>query len=270
MHQNIIPMLGAGTFRLKEQEAYQSVEMSLEAGYRHIDTAQIYDNESEVGKAIADSGIKRDDIFLVTKVWMSNFPRDRFRKSVEESLQKLRTQSVDLLLIHWPLRDDNPPMADYLESLKQVQEAGLTKHIGVSNFTVSQLEQAIDILGKDQILTNQIEVHPYLRNKKVTDCCQQNNIIVTAYMPFAYGKVLSDPLIQKIAQNHDATAAQVVLAWEREHGFVTIPSSTKRKNLDSNLLSKNVHLSANEVSEIDGLNQGFRLADPDFAPDWDI
>ena len=141
-----IPMLGAGTFRLEGQTAFDSVMMALKAGYRHIDTAQIYGNEQSVGDAMLASGIARDEIFLTTKVWMNKLSKAEFRSSVEESLNKLQTSYIDLLLIHWPLKDEKVSMLEYLTELKAVKEAGLVKHIGVSNFNNQQLEQAIGIL----------------------------------------------------------------------------------------------------------------------------
>ncbi|MGB2079229.1 MAG: 2,5-didehydrogluconate reductase DkgB [Vibrio sp.] len=264
-----IPHLGAGTFRLKGDDAIKSVTLSLAAGFRHIDTAQIYGNEVEVGQAIADSGVARDEIFLTTKVWTDKFSKDLFLDSVQESLTKLQTEQVDLLLIHWPLQDDSVPMAEYLGELKKAKQQGLTKHIGVSNFTNAQLKQAIEILGEGEIFTNQVEVHPYLQNKNVVDFCQQNQVLVTAYMPFAYGEVLKDETIHSIAQKHQVSAAQVVLAWERQMGYVTIPSSTKKANIESNLKASQLTLDDADLAAIATLDKGHRLANPDFAPQWD-
>ena len=266
---NIIPALGAGTFRLKDQDAFDSVTMALEEGYRHIDTAQIYGNEKDVGKAIAASSIDRSEIFLTTKIWMDKLPGDKFLDSVKESLTKLQTSYIDLLLIHWPLKNNEVAMEDYLTSLKEVKDAGLARHIGISNFTSAQVEQAVSILGEREILTNQIEVHPYLQNEKVIACCEKHSIEVTAYMPFAYGDVLKDEVILSIAQKHQATAAQVTLAWLRQKGYPTIPSSTKRDNLRNNITSLNLVLEDEDMAQIATLDRNHRLASPDFAPDWD-
>ncbi|MDG3085352.1 2,5-didehydrogluconate reductase DkgB [Vibrio hannami] len=265
-----IPMLGAGTFRLKGQVAFDSVMMALEAGYRHIDTAQVYRNEKEVGDAIIASGINREDIYLTTKVWIDQFSKDKFARSVEESLEKLQTSYVDLLLIHWPLKNNEVPMEEYLMELKAVKDAGLAKQIGVSNFTNAQLAQAIRILGEGEIFTNQVEVHPYLQNNKVVEFCAKNNVVVTGYMPFAYGDVLKDGCIQEIADKHNASAAQVVLAWMRQRGHVTIPSSTKKKNVESNLASDKIELDTADMKRISTLDRGYRLANEDkLAPEWD-
>lgn len=264
-----MPDLGAGTFRLKGEEAYNSVAMALEAGYRHIDTAQYYANEEQVGAAIADSGIARGEIFLTTKIWMDKFGKDVFLPSIRQSLADLQVEYVDLLLIHWPLKDNKVAMSDYLASLKEVKALGLAKQIGISNFTVAQMQQAIDILGTDVIYTNQVEVHPYLQNRKVVDFCRDNGIIVTGYMPFAYGDVLKDEAIVRIAGKHQATPAQTVLAWMRQNAFVTIPSSTKRANIESNLKASEVVLDGEDMAAIAELDRNHRLANPDFAPEWD-
>ncbi|MGR5092882.1 2,5-didehydrogluconate reductase DkgB [Vibrio maritimus] len=264
-----IPTLGAGTFRLKGDDAYNSVKMALEAGYRHIDTAQIYGNEKEVGQAIADSGIARDELFVTTKIWMDKLGKDSFIPSLDESLKDLQLEHVDLLLIHWPLKDEAVPMKEYLQELKHAQDSGLARYIGVSNFTVAQMKQAIEILGEGVLYTNQVEVHPYLQNAQVVDFCKQNEMIVTGYMPFAYGDVLKDGSIKHIAEKHGATPAQVVLAWMAKSGFVTIPSSTKKANIESNLGYVDVVLNDEDMATIANLDRGHRLANPDFAPEWD-
>ena len=264
-----MPFLGCGTFRLQGDVAYQSVLQSLKLGYRHIDTAQIYGNEKEVGDAIRDSGIPREDIFLTTKVWTDRFTKQTFLPSVRESLEKLQTSYVDLLLIHWPSPKDEVAMEEYLTELKLAKEEGLTRHIGISNFTISQTAKAIGILGKGEILTNQFEVHPYLQNRKVVRFCQEQGILVTGYMPLAVGKVLKDDTIIAIAEKHQATAAQVVLAWVRQQDIATIPSSTKEKNLKSNLEAEKLVLDAEDMAAIATLDCNDRQANPDFSPQWD-
>lgn len=268
-NHSTMPQLGAGTFRLTGDEAYESVKMALEEGYRHIDTAQIYDNEDAVGKAIADSGIAREELFITTKVWNDNLSERALLDSVKQSLKKLQLEYVDLLLVHWPAPPDNAPMETYLGEMAKAKAQGLTRNIGVSNFTIAHLRDAIEILGADEIYTNQIEVHPYLTNEKVRQFAAQEGIHITAYMPFAVGKVLKDKTICNIASETGASAAQVVVAWQLAHGMATIPSSTKRTNLQDNLKGCQHSLSADEIATIDQLNCGDRQATPDFAPQWD-
>jgi 2,5-diketo-D-gluconate reductase B len=265
-----IPAFGLGTFRLKDQTVIDSVRNALDVGYRAIDTAQIYGNEAEVGQAIAESGVARGDLFLTTKIWIASFQHDALLDSLRESLRKLRTDHVDLTLIHWPSPNDAVPMAEYLGALAQAKAEGLTRQIGISNFTIDLTRQAIAILGADAIATNQIEVHPYLQNRALIAFLREQGIHVTAYMSLAYGEVLKDPVIQAIAERHDATPAQVALAWALQQGFAVIPSSTKRENLASNLLAADLRLSDEDMAQIATLDRGQRLANPEgIAPAWD-
>jgi 2,5-diketo-D-gluconate reductase B len=265
-----IPAFGLGTFRLKGQTVIDSVRNALDVGYRAVDTAQIYDNEAEVGQAIAESGVARDDLFLTTKVWIANFSHDVLLDSLRESLRKLRTDHVELTLIHWPSPKDAVPMAEYLGALAEAKSQGLTRQIGISNFTIAQTRQAIEILGADAIATNQIEVHPYLQNRALIAFLKEQGIHVTAYMSLAYGEVLKDPVIQAIAERHQSTPAQVALAWALQQGYAVIPSSTKRENLASNLLAAELRLGDADMAQIATLDRGQRLANPEgIAPDWD-
>ena len=265
-----IPAFGLGTFRLKGQTVIDSVRNALEVGYRAIDTAQIYENEAEVGQAIAESGVARDELFLTTKIWIANFHHDALLESLRESLRKLRTDHVELTLIHWPSPKDAVPMAEYLGALAEAKSQGLTRQIGISNFTVAQTRQAIEILGAGAIATNQIEVHPYLQNRALIAFLKDQGIHVTAYMSLAYGEVLKDPVIQAIAERHQATSAQVALAWALQQGFAVIPSSTKRDNLAGNLLAADLRLSDEDMAQIATLDRGHRLANPEaIAPAWD-
>ncbi|VFR23345.1 Methylglyoxal reductase, acetol producing / 2,5-diketo-D-gluconic acid reductase B [plant metagenome] len=264
------PAFGLGTFRLKDQAAYDSVSQALDAGYRLIDTAQIYGNEAEVGRALADSGVPRRDVFLTTKIWIDSFSRDKLVPSLKESLKKLRTEQVDLTLIHWPSPKDLVPMQEYLEALADAKAQGLTRAIGVSNFTIAQLDQAIGILGAKEIATNQIEVHPFLQNRKLTAHARTRGIHVTSYMTLAYGKVIDDAVINEVARRHGATPAQVALAWALQQGYAVIPSSTKRANLEGNLKAQSITLDDEDMKRIATLDRGERLANPEgIAPAWD-
>ncbi|MFZ4875923.1 2,5-didehydrogluconate reductase DkgB [Janthinobacterium sp. Mn2066] len=265
-----IPEIGLGTFRLQGQVVIDSVTTGLEVGYRHIDTAQIYGNEAEVGQAIAASGVAREDLFVTTKIWIDSLQRDKLLPSLKESLHKLQLEQLDLTLIHWPSPNDAIPVAEYMAALAEAKAQGLTRTIGVSNFTNAQLQQAIDTVGAAEIATQQIEIHPFLQNRKVIDFVRSQGIHITAYMPLAYGKVVTDPVITDIAARHGVTPAQVALNWSLQQGFAVIPSSTKRANLEANLHFPRISLTPEEMAQIATLERGERLANPDgIAPAWD-
>ncbi|MFC0268661.1 2,5-didehydrogluconate reductase DkgB [Kushneria aurantia] len=264
----MIPAIGLGTFRLKGQEVIDSVTNALELGYRHIDTAQVYDNESEVGQAIADSDVPREDIFLTTKVWTDRFRHTELVESVRESLDRLGTDYVDLLLLHWP-SPDGVPIEETIGALAEAKQLGLTRQIGVSNFTIAQLDEVLSVGGGDQIVTNQIEVHPFLANRKLADHCAARGVKVTGYMPLAVGKVMEDDTLKAIGEAHGVTAAQIALAWVAQRDIIVIPSSTKREHQQANLAAMKLSLSDEEMTRIDALDRGERIANPSFAPEWD-
>jgi 2,5-diketo-D-gluconate reductase B len=265
-----VPAFGLGTFRLKDQVVIDSVTNGLEVGYRVIDTAQIYGNEAEVGKAIAASSVPRDELFITTKIWTDNFAADKLIPSLKESLAKLQTDHVDLTLIHWPSPQGAVPVKEFMTALLEAKQQGLTKQIGISNFTIALMKEAIEAVGAENIATNQIELHPYLQNRKVAEFARQNGIQITSYMTLAYGEVLKDPVIEQIAKRHDATPAQVTLAWAMQLGYAVIPSSTKRSNLESNLKACDLTLSDEDMAQIAALDRGHRLTSPaSLAPQWD-
>lgn len=265
-----IPAFGLGTFRLQGQVVIDSVRNGLELGYRAIDTAQIYGNEAEIGEAIAASGMRRDELFLTTKVWVDNYAPDKLVPSLEESLRKLRTDYVDLTLIHWPAPGNGVSLETFMTALAEAKEKGLTRQIGISNFNIALTRQAIAAVGKDALATNQIELSPYLQNRELVAFLQREGIHVTSYMTLAYGKVLADPVIGAIAQRHQATPAQVVLAWALQLGYSVIPSSTRRENLASNLLAQTLRLSDDDMARIAALERNGREVSPEgLAPQWD-
>ncbi|ATJ82112.1 2,5-didehydrogluconate reductase DkgB [Halomonas beimenensis] len=269
MPETTIPNPGFGTYRLNGDTLRQSLRTALEAGYRHIDTAQVYGNETEVGQALAESAVPREEVFLTTKVWHDRLVPGDLERSVEESLARLGTDYLDLLLIHWPSPHDQVAMADYLPALQAVQRAGLTRHIGVSNFTRAHLDRALDILGEGALLTNQVEVHPFLQNRALIDKCRAHGIVVSAYMPLAVGKVMRDETLSRIAAAHGVGPAQVALAWLKARGIVTFPSSTRDAHIRANLAAFELTLGEEDLRRIAALDRGERLADPDFGIDWD-
>jgi 2,5-diketo-D-gluconate reductase B len=265
-----IPAIGLGTFRLQGQVVIDSIRAGLELGYRHIDTAQIYGNEADVGQAIAASGIARDGLFVTTKVWTDHLAGDKVIPSLKDSLAKLQMEQVDLALVHWPSPGSAVPVAETMHALLEAKKAGLARHIGVSNFTIAHLREAIAAVGAEHIATNQVEIHPYLQNRAVAAFVRENGIHLTAYMPLAYGKVMADPVIGVIAQRHGATPAQVTLAWLLQQGYAVIPSSTKRANLEANLQATRISLSDADMAAIAELDAGERIANPaGLAPAWD-
>lgn len=198
------------------------------------------------------------------------FAQDRLIDSLKKSLNKLQTDYLDLTLIHWPSPEDQVPVDEFMGALLEAKQRGLTRQIGVSNFTVDLMQQAIAAIGAENIATNQIELHPYLQNRKVVEFAQSQGIQITSYMTLAYGEALKDPLIQQIADRPQATPAQVTLAWAMQLGYAVIPSSTKHANLQSNLQVCALTLSDADMALIAGLDRGQRLTSPKgIAPQWD-
>jgi 2,5-diketo-D-gluconate reductase B len=264
-----IPVLGFGTFRMPENEVLQIVPEAIRTGFRHVDTAQIYGNEAAVGTAIEQSGVARSDIFLTTKVWVDNYPGAKFASSVEESLRKLKTDYVDLLLLHWP--NDAVPLADQIGELSAVRERGLTKHIGVSNFTSELVADAVR-LSATPLATNQVEYHPYLDQLKVLEAAETYGMALTAYYAMADGKVPNDPVLKEIGAHHGKSAAQVVLRWlVQQPDVVALTKTATESRLAENIDLFDFVLSPSEMMQIHKLARpDGRIVSPDgLAPAWD-
>jgi 2,5-diketo-D-gluconate reductase B len=266
-HSARIPILGFGTMTLKEDLCVQLVEAALKLGYRHLDTAQMYGNEREVGSGMRGSGLKREDIFLTTKVWFTRLAPGDFERSVDESLQRLALPWVDLLMIHWP--NAQVPLADSIASLCKVKKAGLAKHIGVANFNVAMIEEAVHRTS-EPIAVLQIETHPYLDQSKVIAAAHRHGMAVVGYCPLARGKVPADPTLQKIGHAHGKTPAQVALRFLEQQRVVPIPRTSKRERLAENLRSLDFTLSEADLAEIAKLARpDSRIVSPPQAPKWD-
>lgn len=266
----IVPQFGVGTFRLTGQTVIDSVKNALEVGYRAVDTAQIYGNEAEVGQAIAENKVARQELFITTKIWIDHYKADKLIPSLKDSLQKLGTDAVNLTLIHWPAPQLGISVAEMMHNLLEAKQQGLTEHIGISNFNIDLTQQAIAAVGLDNIATNQIELSPYLQSPKLVDFLQSQQIDITSYMTLAYGKVLHDPILSEIAKHHQVSTAQIALAWALQKGFSVIPSSTKRENLIANLKAQEIQLSTEEMQMIAQLDRNGREVDPEnLAPVWD-
>jgi 2,5-diketo-D-gluconate reductase B len=265
-----IPKLGFGTFPLKDDDARRMVTHALSAGYRHIDTAQMYANESEVGEAIANANVQREDVFLTTKVWPDNFGDGPLQKSVEESLVKLRVDAVDLLLLHWPKFDR--PLDETVRALNAVHRAGLARNIGVSNFTAALINEAWSAT-EVPLINNQVEYHPYVNQRPVLKVVRERGMSLTAYMPNAKGKVFDDETLRAIGEPHGKTPGQVALRWlYQQDGVIAIPRTGSEAHADENIGILDFALSADEVKQVDALARpdGRLLSPPGLAPVWDV
>jgi 2,5-diketo-D-gluconate reductase B len=264
-----IPAIGFGTFRMPGADVLRMVPAVLNLGYRHIDTAQAYRNEAEVGEAIASSGVARGDIFLTTKVWVDSYRHDDFIKSVDESLRKLKTDYVNLLLLHWPQSD--VPLAERIGALNEVRDAGKVRHIGVSNFSTALMAEAV-ALSKAPIVTNQVEYHPYLDQTAVLNAARKFGMSITGYYAMADGKVIGDPTIKAIAAAHGKSEAQVVLRWlVQQDGVVALSKTVSEARAKSNFQIFDFELSPDEMRALHALARpDGRIVNPrNLAPDWD-
>jgi diketogulonate reductase-like aldo/keto reductase len=264
-----IPLIGLGTWELRGRTCAHIVEQALRGGYRHLDTAEMYKNEAEVGEGLRASGVKRDEVFVVTKIWPSHYEPRALEGAAKDSLSKLRLPYVDLLLLHWP----NPevPLADTLGALCKVKQAGLTRHIGVANFTVPLIEQAVRLAG-EPLVCNQVEMHPYLDQSKVLAACRAHGMAVVAYSPIARGNAAKDAVLARIGKAHGKTAAQVCLRWLVQQGVGAIPRTSKVERLAENIAVFDFEPTAAEMREIAALaDRDGRLVDYAYSgsPKWD-
>jgi diketogulonate reductase-like aldo/keto reductase len=263
-----IPAIGFGTFELEPADAESMVAHALDVGYRHIDTAQMYKNEEAVGRGLKKSGLDREDIFLTTKVWTDQFADGDLQASVRESLKKLDTDYVDLLLLHWPNPDIS--LKETLGALNEVREQGLARNIGISNFTTTLIEEAVS-QSAAPLATNQVEFHPYLSQKPVLDKVAEHGMALTAYCPLAQGRVFSEPTLERIGKAHGKNGGQVALRWLIQHGdVVVIPRSSKKAHVTNNFEIFDFELTEEEMREIEALHsEDGRIINPSFAPEWD-
>jgi 2,5-diketo-D-gluconate reductase B len=262
-----IPAIGLGTWELRGRTCARLVEQALRLGYRHIDTAQVYENEREVGEGLRASGVPRNEVFVTTKVWTSHFAPHDLERSAKESLNKLRLTEVDLLLLHWP----NPrvPLSETLNALAHARKLGMAKHIGVSNFTVALMQEAIEKCPAP-LVCNQVEYHPYLDQTKVREACKQHDLALVAYSPIAKGRVRKDEVLARIGRGHGKSAAQVCLRWLVQQQVCAIPRTSRLERLSENIEVFDFELSEAEMAEVSALgNREGRLTDFGFSPKWD-
>ena len=262
-----IPAIGLGTWELGGRTCARVVEQALRFGYRHIDTAQAYENEREVGDGLRSSGVRRDDVFITTKVWTNHFAPHDLERSVKESLARLRLPSVDLLLLHWP--NPHVPLSETLGALAHAKQLGLTRHIGVSNFTVALIEEAT-ALCPEPLVCDQVEYHPYLDQTKVRAACDQHGLALIAYSPVAKGRIKNDETLVRIGRAHRKTPAQVCLRWLVQQNVAAIPRTSRIERLSENIEIFDFELSPDEMSQISArAHPKGRLTDFGFAPKWD-
>ncbi|QDX41865.1 aldo/keto reductase [Salarchaeum sp. JOR-1] len=259
-----MPALGIGTWQNEDPEqCAQSVQTALDMGYRHVDTAQIYGNEDAVGDGIERADVDRDDVFLATKIWTSELSHDDVLESFEESLDKLGTDYVDLLYVHWPANEYDAE--DTLSAFDELYDEGKIERVGVSNFEPRHLDEARDVLDAP-LFANQVEFHPFLPQTELREYTEAHDVELVGYSPLARGAVFDDDTIAEVAETHDASAAQVALAWAREKGVTAIPKATSEEHIRDNWESLGVDLDPEDVEKIDGIDRREREVDPDFAP----
>ena len=261
-----IPLVGLGTWMLRGRECARLVQQAIQLGYRHIDTAQMYDNEREVGEGVRASS-KRPEVIVTTKVQPTLLAPHDLERSVKESLARLRLDRIDLLLIHWP----NPrvPLSETLGAMAKMKREGYARALGVSNFTVALLDEA-NRMSSEPLVCNQIECHPYLDQHKVIEACRRHGMAVVAYSPIARGGAKGDDVLERISRTHKKTAAQVSLRFLVQQGIAVIPRTSRIERLGENISIFDFALSENEMADIRGLaRRGGRIVDWTWSPNWD-
>jgi len=260
-----VPVLGFGTWLITGADATEAVRDALEIGYRQIDTARAYENEREVGRGIADSGVTREEIFLTTKVPPDDASADDVQRDCEQSLERLGVDYLDLLLLHWP--SPGVPLEETLKGLTALQADGRIRNLGVSNFPAGLLQQALDLAP---VFCNQVEYHPFLDQSRLLELARANDVLITAYSPLAHGKVPGDETLKQIGAAHGKTAGQVALRWLLDQDHVSpIPKASSHERRIENFEVFDFELTAEQRAEIDALPKDVRTADPPWAPDWD-
>ena len=263
----VIPRLGFGTFRMPGGGCQPVVESALGLGFRHIDTAAMYENEDAVGAAIAGSGVKRDELFVTTKVWHDQLGRGAVRKAFDTSLSKLKLDYVDMYMIHWPAADMDLPAV--LEEMMTIKADGRTRAIGVCNFNMPMLRHAVEEL-QAPLATLQVEYHPFLDQSRLLAFLRTKNIPLTAYAPLAQGRAAADETLLDIGKKHGVSGAQVAIAWLLDQpGVIAIPKAQRLESQRANLAALDVRLDDEDRKAIAGLPKNLRYVRPPFAPDWD-
>ncbi len=264
-----IPLVGLGTWELRGRTCARAVEQAVRLGYRHVDTAEMYDNERDVGDGIRASGVKRSELFVTTKIWPSHFAPRALERAARDYLMRLRLSEVDLLLLHWP----NPqiPLAETIPALCKIKRDGLTRHIGVSNFTVALIEETLAV-ATEPLVCDQVECHPFLDQSKLIAACREHGMAVVAYSPIARGNAKNDKVLSRIGAAHKKTAAQICRRYLVQQNIVVIPRTSKLERLSENAALFDFALSEAEMAEIAALShRDGRLVDWSYSGqmDWD-
>ncbi|MFP4661661.1 MAG: aldo/keto reductase [Halanaerobiales bacterium] len=259
---NLIPVLGFGTYELKGEEGIDAIKTAIDLGYTHIDTAESYNNQREIASAIEESGLSRSDLFLTSKVSYEHLHYNDVIKACENTLDELKTDYLDLYLIHWP--NKNIPIEETMRALSDLKQNGKIKDIGVSNFTIKHIEE-VKKVSDDDIVVNQVEFHPYLYQKELYNYCMDNDIYITAYSPIARGDVSGDGVLKDIAQKYEKNEAQVTLRWLVEKDIIVIPRSSNPDHIESNFDLFDFELSEEEISKINSVDRQERLVDPSWG-----
>ena len=263
-----IPKLGFGTFGRTGNAGIAALETAVEVGYRHFDTAQSYDTEREVGVAIKNSGLAREDVWVTTKIDMANYGEGKLAPSLEGSIERLGL-TPDLTLLHWPSPNGAVPLEVYLDQIVAAKAQGLTREIGVSNFPIALLDAAMARAGPGAILTNQFELNPLHNNAKLARHCQSVGVLVTCYLPIAKGRLHGEPVAEAIAEKHGVPIERIALAWELAKGYAAIPTSSRADRIASNFAARDVALTSADIAALDAISQTARAIDPNWGPDWD-
>lgn len=258
-----IPVVGLGVFRIEdEKEAYDSVRKAIDLGYRHIDTAMIYENEEPVGRAIRESGVNREDIFVTTKLWNDDIKQDNAQGALNTSLKKLGLDYIDLYLVHWPIKDK---YVSVWEEMEKIVATDKVRAVGVSNYQEKHLQEILDLRSLVPAV-NQIELHPYLSQENLVNFCTQHNIKIESWSPLCANKnnLLDEQILKDLGEKYSKTPAQIVLRWNVERGLIVIPKSSNPGRQEENLNIFDFKLTAEDVEKINSLNKDMRVGpDPD-------
>ena len=263
-----IPVIGFGTWKIMGADCTDAVCYALEVGYRHIDTAAIYQNEEAVGAGIRLSKVPREDIFVTTKIWYQDASEERLFQAAEESLKRLNLSDVNLLLLHWPSPEF--PLEGTMKALSAAKKKGLARHIGISNYPSNLIEKAV-ALATEPLVTNQCEYHPFLSQEKVRETCFKHGLSFTSYSPLGHGKLLDLPEVKVIADQLGRTPAQVILRWHiQQPQTIVIPKSSSAQRIAENFKIFDFELNPDQMQQISNLHKpDGRMINPDFAPVWD-